>query len=174
MIKKIQLDDKPTKLKIVVETFSKEKIWIKVRDANRKNTYYTKRYSFVNGKETFFVFMPQAPEDALVMIYNSENGLMRNDKSFNVIEIKPLPLKLPPVKASKKTKSFIKFAQEFSDECGYLSASAQGDTYKSNNGKFRIDYFDIIRSHQTGRVVRTPARISQVSGKIEVSAEQFR
>ena len=174
MVKKIQLDDKPTKLKIVVETFSKEKIWIKVRDANRKNTYYTKRYSFVNGKQTFFVFMPQAPEDALVMIYNSENGLMRNDKSFNVIEINPLPLKLPPVKASKKTKSFIKFAQEFSDECGYLSASPQGDTYKSNNGKFRIDYFDIIRSHQTGRVVRTPARISQVSGKIEVSAEQFR
>ena len=49
-----------------------------------KNTYYTKRYSFVNGKQTFFVFMPQAPEDALVMIYNSENGLMHNDKSFNV------------------------------------------------------------------------------------------
>ena len=174
MVKKIQLDDKPTKLKIVVETFSNEKIWIKVRDANRKNTYYTQRYSFVNGKQSFFVYMPQAPEDALVMVYNSENGLMRNDESFKVLSIKPMPLKLPPVKASKKTKAFIKFAQEFSDECGYLSASPQGDTYKSNNGKFRIDYFDIIRSHQTGKVVRTPARISQVSGKIEVSAEQFR
>ena len=174
MVKQIQLDDKPTKLKIVVETFSKEKIWIKVRDANRKNTYYTQTYSFVDGKQSFFVYMPQAPEDALVMVYNAENGLLRKDESFKVIEIKPLPLKLPPVKASKKTKSFIKFAQEFSDECGYLSASAQGDTYKSNNGKFRIDYFDIIRSHQTGKIVRTPARISQVSGKIEVSAEQFR
>jgi len=174
MVKRIELNDKPTKLKIVVETFAKEKIWIKVRDTNRKNTYYTQRYSFVDGKQSFFVYMPQAPEDASVIVYNAENGLLRNDDSFKVLEVTAMPLKLPPLKASKKTKSFIKFAQEFSDECGYLSASPNGDTYKSNNGKFRIDYFDIIRSHQTGKVVMTPARISQISGKIEVSAEQFR
>ena len=79
MIKKIQLDDKPTKLKIVIETFSKEKIWIKVKDSVRKNTYYTKRYSFVEGKQSFFVYMPQAPEDAIVTIYNDLNGRIRRD-----------------------------------------------------------------------------------------------
>lgn len=173
MRKRIELDEKPTKLKITLETFSKEKLWIKVKDANRKNTYYTKRYAFVQGVEEFFVLMPQAPMDAIVIVYNDNNGRMRKDESFNV-KVEALPLDLGKPKFSKKTLSFIKFAQEFSDESGYLSASPKGDTYKSNNGRFRIDYFDQIRSYRTRKVVKTPARISQVNGKIEVSAEQFR
>ena len=36
----------------------------------------------------------------------------------------------------------------------------------------KIIYFDKIRS-QNNKVISTPARISQVSGKIEVSAKQF-
>lgn len=173
MIKKIELDEKPTKLKIVIQTFSNEKIWIKVRDANRKNTYYTKRYSFIDGVEEFFVLMPQAPMDALVIVYNNENGRMRDDKSFKV-KIEAMPLLIKPYKMSKKALSFVRFAQEFSDECGYLSSSRDGDIYKSNNGRFRIDYFDKIRSSQTKKVVSTPARISQLNGRIEVSAEQFK
>jgi len=173
MIKKIILYEKPTKIKIVIQTPYKEKIWIKVKDANRKNTYYTKRYSFVEGEETFFVMMPQAPDVVLVGIYNDNNGMLRNDTSFKAT-ITSEPYNVPPLKASKKTKSFIRFAQEFADECGYLSASPQGHVYKSNNGRFRIDYFDIIRSKNSGKVIKTPARISQVSGKIEVSAEAFR
>jgi hypothetical protein len=47
MVKNVILDEKPTKLKIVVKTNFKEKIWIKVKDAKRKNTYYTIRYGFV-------------------------------------------------------------------------------------------------------------------------------
>ena len=43
----------------------------------------------------------------------------------------------------------------------------------SNNGRYRIDYFDAIRN-ANGVVLKTPARISQVNGRIEVSAEQFR
>jgi hypothetical protein len=173
MVSKITLDEKPTKLKIVIETKFKEKIWIQVADANRKNTLYTKRYGFVEGTEEFVVLMPQAPREAVVIVYNDNNGLIRNDSSFNVKEIKALPYKLPRYNFSKKTQSFVKFAQEFADECGYLSASPQGDVYMSNNGRFRIDYFDQIRS-VNGRVLKTPARISQVNGRIEVSAEQFR
>ena len=173
MVKKIDLYEKPTKLKIVIQTTQKEKIWIKVKDANRKNTYYTKRYSFVKGKETFFVMMPQAPDVALVGIYNDANGMLRKDSSFKAT-ITNEPLKVPPLKASKKTKSFVRFAQEFCDECGYLSASPKGHIYKSNNGRFRIDYFDVIRSKNTKKEITTPARISQLNGKIEVSAEQFR
>ncbi len=60
----------------------REKIWIKVKDKNRPNTYYTKRYGFVDGKKSFFVNMPQAPEDAKVIVYNDELGLGRRDRSF--------------------------------------------------------------------------------------------
>lgn len=174
MVKNIQLNDEPSKIKIVIETTFREKIWIKVKDPNRKNTYYTKRYGFVDGKETFFVLMPQAPMQVDVIIYNDNNGLMRLDNSFNVLEISKVEYKVPTPNFSKKTKAFVKFAEEFADECGYLSASIKGDVYISNNGKFRINYYDIIRSSKTRARIPTPARISQLNGKIEVSAEQFR
>jgi hypothetical protein len=173
MVTKLTLNEQPTKLKIVIEAKFKEKIWIQVRDANRKNTYYTKRYGFVDGKEEFVVLMPQAPMEAVVMVFNDNNGMIRNDSSFRVTEVVATPYKLPRYNFSKKTQSFVKFAQEFSDECGYLSSSPQGDVYMSNNGKYRIDYFDQIRN-VNGVVLKTPARISQVNGRIEVSAEQFR
>ena len=173
MVSKLTLNDKPSVIQIVIETKFKEKIWIQVRDANRKNTYYTKRYGFVDGKETFKVLMPQAPTEALVMVFNDNNGMLRSDDSFKVIEVKALPYKLPRYNFSKKTQAFVKFAQEFSDECGYLSSSAKGDVYMSNNGRYRIDYFDAIRN-ANGVVLKTPARISQVNGRIEVSAEQYR
>ena len=113
MVTKVTLNEQPTKLKIVIETKFKEKIWIQVRDANRKNTYYTKRYGFVDGTEEFVVLMPQAPREAVIIVFNDNNGLIRNDSSFNVKEIKALPYKLPRYNFSKKTQSFVKFAQEF-------------------------------------------------------------
>ena len=150
-----------------------EKIWIKVKDAHRKNTFYTKRYAFVDGNKSFFVNMPQAPEVAKVVVYNDELGLQRRDKSFRV-NVRNKPLNITPPPMSKKTKSFVRFAQDFCDECGYLSSSPNGDRYKSNNGKFIIDYFDYITSKSDGTKINTPARISQLTGRIEVSAEQFR
>ncbi|MEN8882719.1 MAG: hypothetical protein ABF244_00600 [Flavobacteriaceae bacterium] len=174
MIKQIKLSEKPTKLKITIETPYKEKIWISVQDAERKNTYYTKRYSNVDGEKSFEVLMPQAPNVASVIVVNDANGMIRNDYSFKVTEIKALPYNVLKRNFTKKTTSFIKFAQEFADECGYLSASRKGDVYKSNNGRFRIDYFDVIRSYNNGSKIKTPARISQVNGRIEVSAEAFR
>jgi hypothetical protein len=174
MVRTLTLNDKPTKIKIVIQTSYREKIWIKVRDKNRKNTYYTKRYGFVDGEDTFFVLMPQAPTEAEVIIYNDANGMMRVDNSFKVLEIKPLPYSVPKPNFSKKTSAFVKFAQQFSDECGYLSASPNGHIYKSDNGRFRIDYYDEIRNSSTKKKIKTPARISQVTGRIEVSAEQFR
>jgi hypothetical protein len=173
MVTKVTLNEQPTKLKVVIETKYKEKIWIQVRDADRKNTYYTKRYGFVHGKEEFVVLMPQAPMEAVVMVFSDNNGMIRNDTSFRVVEVKSTPYKVPRYNFSKKTQSFVKFAQEFADECGYLSSSSQGDVYMSNNGKYRIDYFDEIRN-VNGLVLKTPARISQVNGRIEVSAAQFR
>jgi hypothetical protein len=172
MIKKVKLDEEPTNLEIVIESRKKVKLWIKVADAERKNTFYTKRYSNVRGKKSFFVKMPQAPMLADVIVYNDLHGIDKNDRTFRVVKITPKPLNQKPIHASKRTKSFIRFAQEFSDEAGYTPSSPRGEIYRSNNGKFRIVYFDNIRS-QNGKIISTPARISQVSGKIEVSAKQF-
>ena len=175
MIKKIRLNEQPTTLQIVVATKRKEKIWIKVADLTKPNTYYIKRYSNVIGKKSFFVNMPISPEVASVIVYNAKNGSNEYDRSFKVLSIRKLPLEVKLlVKLSKRTKAFVRFAEEFSEQAGFLPASKEGDIYKSNNGKFRIDYFDIIRSKDNGKTISTPARISQLTGKIEVSAKAFR
>ena len=75
---------------------------------------------------------------------------------------------------SKKTKSFVKFAQEFSEEASYLKYDPKGVSYFSDNGKFQIDYYDQIRSKANGQVISTPARISQINGRIEVSHKSYK
>jgi hypothetical protein len=173
MIRTLKLNEQPTIIELFIKTNEREKIWIKVKDSQRENTFYTKRYAFVDGNESFFVNMPQAPDIAKVIVYNDELGLRRRDKSFKVkLRTKPLDINPPPM--SKKTRAFVSFAQDFSDECGYLSSSMKGDRYRSNNGKFIIDYFDYITSKSDGSRINTPARISQLTGRIEVSAEAFR
>lgn len=175
MIKKIRLDNQPTTLKIVVATKRVQKIWIKVADPTKKNTYYIKRFANVKGKKSFFVNMPVSPMVADVIVYNANNGLSERDRSFKVLSIKRLPLKVKPLmRLSKKTLSFLRFAEEFCQSAGYIPSSTDGETYKSNNGKFRIDYFNVIRSKGDKSKISTPARISQLTGKIEVSAKAFR
>jgi hypothetical protein len=172
MIKYIDTDEKPSVLKVEVATRRPQKIWVVVADSQRKNTYYTKRYGIVEGRKSFFVNMPQSPEVAKVIVYNDKFGLDNRDNSFRSrVGVKPLKATLP--KMNKQTKSFVKFAQEFADECGYLSYSSKGDTYRSNDGQFVIVYFDVIRN-SSGQVLETPARISQINGKIEVSAKHFK
>ena len=177
MIKSIRLDKRPTTLKVVVATKGKQKIWLKVADPTKPNTLYISRYANIEGKKSFFVNMPIAPMEVDVIVYNANGKLTRNNRSrtFKVLKIQRLKLDVAPmIKLSKKTKSFVKFAEEFSEQAGFLPASKDGETYRSNNGKFRIDYFDIIRSKGSGESIGTPARISQLTGKIEVSAQAFR
>ena len=175
MIKKIRLDNEPTTLKIVVATGKIQKIWLKVADPSKKNTYYIKRFANVKGKKSFFVNMPISPKVVDVIVYNANNGLNERDRSFKVLKIKRLPLQVKPLmKLSKKTKSFVRFAEEFCQSAGYIPSSENGEVYRSNNGKFRIDYFDVIRSKGDKSKISTPARISQLTGKIEVSAKAFR
>jgi len=174
MIKKIKTNGKPTTLEIRVESRREVKLALIVSDAEQKNTLYTKRTGVVNGVVSFFVRMPQSPKVAKVVVFNKARGLMKRDNSFRVIAIKQVPLRTINLPMSKQTKAFVKFAQEFSQEAGVLSATKDGDIYKSNNGKFRIDYYDVIRSKMSGYPMSTPARISQINGRIEVGKAKFK
>lgn len=53
MNKEILLNHKPCTIQVDIETFEPQKLWIKVSDAQQDNTYYTKRYAKINGKQTF-------------------------------------------------------------------------------------------------------------------------
>lgn len=171
---------KPLTIMIEVATSKPEKIQIVVKDINKPNTDYTNRHSMVNGVQKFFVRMPISPYESLISVYNKENGNLKKgqDPSFKVITIdaRPLERKMDCVDWSNpKIRDFCNFAQQFSDNAGILSAGKfpNGSTYISDEGNFRIDYFDDIRSKR-GMVIQTPARISQSKGIIQVSKVHFK
>jgi hypothetical protein len=171
---------KPLTLMIEVATAGPEKIQVAVQDVNKPNTFYTDRWTTVNGKQRFFVRMPLSPYEALISIYNAKNGNLRqgDDTTFKVLKVQagPLKRKMDCVNWNNpKIRDFVQFAEQFSENAGILSAGKfpNGSTYISDEGNFRIDYFDDIRTKR-GLVIQTPARISQSKGIIQVSKEHYK
>ncbi len=165
---------------IEVATAGPEKIQVIVQDVNKPNTFYTDRWTTVNGKQRFFVRMPLSPYEALISIYNAKNGNLRqgDDTTFKVLKVQagPLKRKMDCVNWNNpKIRDFVQFAEQFSENAGILSAGKfpNGSTYISDEGNFRIDYFDDIRTKR-GLVIQTPARISQSKGIIQVSKEHYK
>lgn len=173
MVKDIQTEDYPCTLMVQIKTNKRTKIWIKVCDAKATKTFYSKRYAMVDGSEKFYIGMPESPYTARLVIYQDGSSPLEQNE-FEVTDIDILPLQsTKSIFLSRKTKSFISFAQEFSKEASYLNASRTGIPYYSDNEKFRIDYFDVVRSRKNGKPINTPARISQLNGRIECSKKDF-
>jgi hypothetical protein len=160
-------------LLIKVKTPKSEKIHLKVSDESNRNTVFTKRWKTVNGDCTFFVRMPVSGKTALINIYNENNGEnASNDNSFEVLEIKKLPLekRLDVLDFSDPNlRGFINFCTKFCFNAGHLNSGA----YRSSDGKFYIEYVPTIISSRTGKELETPARINKDTGKIQVSQKKF-
>lgn len=170
----VDTNREPITLEIKVQTMIPTKLTLRVKDANQKNTYYTNRYMTIEGLESFYVRMPQSPRQAEIIIFNNEVGDLprKQDDSFDVVGLRKLPLKTKKTYESSNPviKNFVRFAQEFSEKAGVLSAN--GSIYTSDDGMFRIDYLDFIATQ--GKKLNTPARISRQRGLIQVSKEQFK
>lgn len=159
-------------LLIKVKTDKPEKIHLKVSDADQKNTVFTDRWKTVNGECSFYVRMPISGKVSLINLYNEKVGQHKEDNSFEVVEIKKIPLekRLDVVDFSNNDlRSFINFCTRFCFNAGVLSSG----TYKSSDGKFKIEYLPTIISSKSGKELQTPARISKDSGVIQVSQKKF-
>ena len=173
MFRDIKTDELACTIKVVISTPKSEKLWIKICDANAPKTYYSKRYARVNGTETYYIGLPESENISRLLVYKDGQTPLDND-GYKVKAIEILPLKSTKrIPMSRKTKAFVKFAQEFSEEASYLPASMKGESYFSDNGKFQIDYYDQVRSKADNKPIKTPARISQLTGRIEVSKKAF-
>jgi len=159
-------------LLIKVKTDKPEKIHLKVSDADQKNTVFTDRWKTVNGECSFYVRMPISGKISLINLYNEKVGQHKEDNSFEVVEIKKIPLekRLDVVDFSNNDlRSFINFCTKFCFNAGVLSSG----TYKSSDGKFRIEYLPTIISSKSGKELQTPARINKDNGVIQVSQKKF-
>jgi hypothetical protein len=155
-----------------VLTHEPTKIRIKVIDEAQEDTSFTDRYKTVDGETIFYVRMPVSPQNALVYIYNEDNGNLPQgeDDSFEVesVEKSELEKKLDVIDFSNAdVKSFVNFATRFSYNAGTLPSG----TYVSDDRKFVIKYLPIIEDN--GKEQSTPARIDIGNGNIEISKKQF-
>jgi hypothetical protein len=150
------------------------KIYLKVSDPSVKDTDYTNRFITIDDEQTLYVRMPISPMTALITIKSEAELSGGTDKSYELLEVKKLPLKRKLTAfnhANATVRNFVKFAEEFSQKAGYISAG--GSIYTSDDEKFRIDYFNDILG-DNGKSLKTPARISRSQGVIEVSKEKFK
>jgi hypothetical protein len=159
-------------LVIKVYTPKPANIKIKVVDADQTNTVFTDRDKVVDGESIFYVRMPVSPNNALVYVYNEDNGNLTSnqDNSFDVESISKemLEKKLDVIDfGNPLVRSFINFCTRF---C-YNAGSLPSGTYVSDDNKFVIKYLATIED--SGQEQTTPARIELNTGIIEVSKKQF-
>lgn len=170
---------KPLTLQVKILALKNAKIRLMVKDSFKPYTVYTNRFCSMKAGQIqdFFIRMPLSPMVALVYILNDAHGSLPkgNDKSFKLLGIKKKPLerKLNAFdNANPIIVNFVKFAEEFSQDAGILSANQS--VYASDDGEFVIRYVNDIVSRENNRVLSTPARISQHQGVIEIAKNKFK
>tara|TARA_R110000850_G_scaffold209048_2_gene335088 strand:+ start:55 stop:843 length:789 start_codon:yes stop_codon:yes gene_type:complete len=163
-------------LEVTVKTLLPAKIRIKVYDYSKPNTVFTDRFKTVKGTEIFYVRLPLSSDNVVISVYNEANGNRRinEDSTFNVTGVQKIPLeKRMDAKdlGNIVVRNFVDFAQRFAYNASYLEAS---QSYQSQDGKFLIQYEDTLFSDKTGKELTTPARISKVNGRIQISKSLFK
>lgn len=169
----------PFTLQLGIQTKQPERIRVVTSDNMKPHTLYTNREFQVNMSGGVELKLPVPPEVLVVNVWNGSGRFYKSEKedqSFKVVKFDVVPLKTWQIWLSPSDNEFIKFAQEFSERAGYISATMPNgypSVYSSDNRKFYINYYDKIVDKQTGKTVGTPARIGHQTGKIDVSKSDF-
>lgn len=160
-------------LEVTVKVKTPTKVRIKIYDEVKNKIVFTDRYKTVNSQDTFFVRMPMTSDSMILSVYDDNKGNVPLNQEKNIsISVKKVPLekRLDVVDITNPLVSnFVRFAQQFCYNSAYLET---GKTYESGNGKFLIEYLPVIIDKQ-GREMTTPARISKMTGRIQVSKKYF-
>ncbi len=166
-------------IQVKIETRSPQNIRFVASDASKRNTEYVNRKGKVDKTRTFDLKFPVSPETMRLRIYNVANKDKKNDPSFKVVSIILKELVHYNIWMDKQDQDFLKFALFFSEKAGMLSASQniQGklkpSVYVSDCGNFQINYHNVIKDKKSGKVLSTPARIGNTTGRIEISRKKF-
>jgi len=158
----------PTNIKLSLKTARPMKVKIRAIDPYKRGAVYLDRWSTVNGEEDFEIRLPQSPEKLLIKVIVPK--VKTKEQAQKLIQVDLEKIELPQHIAclsGKKVSEFLKFAKEFCENAGILSAGR----YQSDRRNYTIDYLPQI-VHE-GRVLSTPARISNSTGRMEISKKAF-
>jgi hypothetical protein len=161
-------------LLVKVEVTMPTKVRIKIFDEQKPKIVFTDRYKTINSSFTFQVNMPITSKSIIISVYDDKKGNTRQDQEKNIrvvaVDKTPLQKRIDVVDIHNPTIAyFVDFAQRFCYNAPYLDANK---SYQSDNGGFMIEYLPSIIDSK-GRELTTPARISRLTGRIQVSKKQF-
>ena len=171
MLFQVQREFKDQMINIPVRTRSKERLVCRVLHYNKPHTVYFDTAPLIEGVEAFRVKIPKMPEAANIELYNEKFGNVRGDVSYQVGRITSSPIKMMITGILDRTvNAFARFSDDFAENAGIMSA--QNSVYVSPDGRFQIHYKDTIRD-DSGKALRTPARINAKTGIIEISKRYY-
>jgi hypothetical protein len=156
-------------LHVTITCKGKKKFRAYASDYGRANSKYADRVIEVDGKRSIFFSFPVSPKKLGIVIYDESDN---NSKDFDV-QIMEAPLTTYNVWLDDNTREFLELAIPFCQMSGFTQASPNGSLFATQNEKFKIVYFPVIRDFMSGKVHNTPARIGHQSGKIEVAKAKF-
>jgi hypothetical protein len=164
MLYEIKTNNKPCTIKLGVQTLKPTKVQLVVKHPTKPNTCYMNRWNTVDKNGEFEIRMPKTPEKVIIIC----GSMTESNDIVRITSLKKDELK-QDLKCLKGTKvnEFVKFCQEFCENCGILSTG----TYKSDKGNFTIEYHPVIL--EKGKPHKTPARIHNETGLIQVSKKHF-
>ncbi len=172
------------KIRIPIRTTNgAERIVCRVYHPSKPNTVYFQAEPIINGEDSFIIKIPKSPRQIVIEIYNEKHGNINFDPSFQIgafsySKIDPI-VRIGDLVGDPVVQSFVKFSDHFAENAGILSAdlpgyiAPQSSIYKSPDGKFQIDYVDVIRDDASGKELRTPARVNSRTGVIQISKKYY-
>jgi hypothetical protein len=161
-------------LKVVVKVKTPTIVTIRIFDEQKPKIVFTDRYKTIHNTETFYIRLPLTSDSVILSVYDNKKGNLSKEQENNIsvvsIDKTPLEKRMDVVDIKNKNVAyFVDFAQRFCFNSSYLQPNK---SYQSDNGQYVIEYLPTI-VNSAGKELTTPARISKVSGRIQVSKKQF-
>jgi len=164
MVVEYPLDGESCTLAITLYSEGKNSFSLDVYSADNEEMLFTSRTGEITGEGTYYVMMPLCPETAVIEI-NSDGDVVEIDN----IEVDDIITDYSDELFHREdVVSFIEFAEDFSLNAADLETEM---SYYSDDEVYLINYLSQIT--ENGELQPTPARISQVDGRIEVSKADF-
>ncbi len=158
---------------VPIRTRNKERIVCRVYHPNKPNTVYFDVAPIIYGEDKFVIKVPKIPDSVILEIFNEKNGHAQNDPSFQIKAPKWVPIRQSFAITGimdPNVNRFAKFLDEFAENAAILSA--RNSIYRSPDGKFQIDYKDVIRD-DSGRELTTPLRVNSKTRIIEIAKKYY-
>lgn len=143
------------------------RIW--AEDFGKRNSKYADREIVVNGERQIYFSFPVSPRKLFIGCVDVHNP---KSKDFDV-KVEKGDLRDYNVWLDQDVRDFMKLAIYFSQVSGFKAGTPDGTVFKTDDEKFSIKYFDVIRDGLARKPINTPARIGHKTGIIETAKIKF-